>query len=116
MSDSPQGRQILVEEAVAMTTAYREVRPDNYPICETFDRHVFEALLNQADCTAIRIYYGMKVEDKTVHAILVGVDSKNQDIVGAVGIPPGGGEGDVFEDGNRCPDACPPPSPLNLNA
>ncbi|NCI46322.1 hypothetical protein [Sediminibacterium soli] len=109
MSISPTSHRILVDEAVVMTTAYRTVRPENYPVCETFGRHAFDALLNQPDCVAIRIYYGLK-EDKTVHAILVGVNSKDEDIVtGGVG-----GDGDlVFEDATRCPDTCPPASPLN---
>lgn len=113
MSISPTSHRILVDEAIAMTTAYRDIRPENYPICETFGRHAFDALLRQTDCVAIRIYYGAK-EDKTIHAILVGVNSKGEDIVKGLGLPPGDPDEDlVFEDGTRCPSVCPPPSPLN---
>ena len=57
-----------------------------------------------------------------VHAIIVGVDAKDQDILPAVAArstsEPSGEEGNeeetgIVETGQRCPPDCPPPSPLN---
>jgi len=110
--------------AIEMTTLYRNqkekildpVYRDKNVLakCETFDRDVFDALLAQPGCTGLRIYYGMDTGLK-VHAIVVGVNSKNEDI-----LPLGTGgdlsltdEGSIVEEGKRCPDDCPPPSPLN---
>ena len=77
---------------------------------ESFDRKAFDALLSQPDCTAIRIHYGMDDMLK-VHAIIVGVNSKGEDILPSAAS--GKIENDIVEFSNRCPDLCPPPSPLN---
>ena len=60
---------ISLAQATAMTTMYRKnmesiLDPkyqgqDILPICETFDRGAFDALLAEADCTYIRVYLGM---------------------------------------------------------
>jgi hypothetical protein len=54
-----------------------------------------------------------------VHAIIVGVDEKNQDITGgifaknAVTSNTTTDFGSILENGQRCPEECPPYSPLN---
>lgn len=112
MPESPEGHQISLEQAVVMTAAYRQVRPYNYPVCETFRREAVVRMLSNPQCASLRIYYGMK-EDGTIHAILVAADENGADILPV--ILPGSGEeeGFILEDGQRCPDDCPPPSPLN---
>ena len=113
---------ISLDVAIQMTTLYRKQKENILaepfkgenilPISETFDRSAFDSLLKEADCTAIRIYYGMS-DDLQIHAIAVGVNSKNEDI-----LPVGAGEqvSDsppvIVEEGTRCPDYCPPSSPL----
>jgi len=83
------------------------------PISESFDRSELDQLLREPDCAGMRIYYGMD-EKLQVHTILVGYNSKGEDI-----LPPriSDGLGDdkiiILEKGIRCPDECPPPSPLN---
>ncbi len=105
---------------------------DVLAICETFDRADIDAVLAQRDCVAIRIYYGMDTSNK-VHAIIVGVNSNNQDIVpstesatstaASTGIESGGGSegvnqlledegGIILENAYRCPTICPPGSSL----
>lgn len=114
--------------AIDMTRQYREqhetILREDYQgrgllaYSETFDRSAIDALLRQRDCQKLRIYYGM--DDKLqVHAILVGVDASDRDI-----LPPSGSarsgdtdkdpdeEGLLVEVGVRCPDQCPPESPL----
>jgi hypothetical protein len=104
---------------------------DVLAICETFDRADIDAVLAQRDCVAIRIYYGMDTSNK-VHAIIVGVNSNDQDIVpstgsstaaaATTGISPSGGsegvnqlleeDGIILEMARRCPTDCPPSSSL----
>jgi len=115
--------QIDLVNATQMTSLYRANRPDNFPICESFERASIERLLSNPNCVFFRIYYGMK-DDMTVHAILVAADKNGEDIIPNVkgGHGHGGhghGDGDdgddgvILEDSMRCPVTCPPDSPLN---
>lgn len=106
--------QISLSEAVEMTALYRKNRPENFPVCETFDKEAIVRLLSQPTAAGFRIYYGMK-PDLSVHAILVASDSNGNDI-----LPASAGEasvsaadGEILEDSVRCPVTCPPDSPLN---
>ncbi|HVG13033.1 MAG TPA: hypothetical protein VM843_08510 [Flavisolibacter sp.] len=111
---------ISIEQARKMTAALRKsgeliLNPVHkglniIPTSETFDREAFDALLSQPDCTSIRIYYGM--DDKLkVHALAVGVNSKNEDILP---LSERGVEAAIIvENGQRCPTACPPSSSIN---
>ncbi|HTD95194.1 MAG TPA: hypothetical protein VK644_15315 [Chitinophagaceae bacterium] len=114
---------ISLQEAIQMTTVYRNEKENILApayqrkniLCrsESFGRDVFDSLLAQPDCQGIRVYYGMDDALK-VHAIFVGYDSKDADILpssapGDSGPPSTG----IGESGKRCPDDCPPPSDLN---
>lgn len=114
---------ISLEAASKMTAFYRQemnnilaepFKGQNIlAVCETFDRAALDALLNQADCTAVRIYYGMS-EDMKIHAIVVGVNSDNEDILPATSAELVSESDEVIiEEAFRCPDYCPPKSPLN---
>lgn len=98
-----------VNREVILSTTYQGL--EILPLSETFNRDSIEALLKITGCAGIRIYYGMN-ENKQVHAILVGVNSSNEDQLptGAAAI---GEEPEIIERGQRCPPACPPDSPLN---
>lgn len=109
---------ISLRNAAAMTAAYRadkeNILDPQYRglnilcISETFDRTQVLSMLNNTGCDAMRVYYGMD-ENKKVHAILVGVDADDQDM-----LPPQGEIGNfIIEEARRCPDHCPPASPLN---
>lgn len=115
---------VPLSEAIAMTSLYRTQReailkPEFQgravlPLSESFDRSVFDSLLSQAGCVGIRIYYGMDEKD-LVHAIVVGYDAAGKDLLPSQNKTDAvAGEEDVVaENSNRCPDLCPPPSPLN---
>jgi hypothetical protein len=97
-----------------MTTLYRNNRPSNFPICETFEIAAINRLLSTPGSAYLRIYYGMK-QNMDADAILVAVNADNEDILPSsanetviTDDPPV-----IIEDGYRCPEACPPPSPLN---
>ncbi len=114
---------ISLAQAIAMTTTYRKNKEaildpkyqgqDILPICETFDRSAFDALLAEGDCTYIRVYLGMG-DDLKIRIIAVGANSKEEDI-----LPPAelvkmdDGGAVIVDDGNRCPFYCPPASVLN---
>ena len=111
---------ISLQQAIEMTSRYRAEKEKILvpplqekgilPICETFDRSAFDALLAETGCMGIRVYFCMDAALK-VKLVIVGVNSKNEDILPAANALTDGEE--IVEDGQRCPDYCPPPSPLN---
>ncbi len=114
---------IPLDQAVELTKRYRDnkenILADEYkgqnilPLSETFSKDAFNSFFNNPDCVAIRIYYGM-TEDLQTHAVIVGANEKNEDILPAASEqssltdpPP------ILEDSYRCPPTCPPTSSLN---
>jgi hypothetical protein len=79
------------------------------PTCETFDRSALDQLLKKDGCAKIRIYFGLD-EVNQVRVIMVAVDAKDQDIISTTNSEE---DGDILENGYRCPTFCPPTSPLN---
>lgn len=145
MSNGTQTKhRIPLDKAKKMTKFFRDHRGQNnipgqlgtiVPICETFDRAGFDALLAQPGCVGVRIYYGMD-DTLGLHAIIVGVDAENRDILPAGtttttlstttmstatteptttdgGTTSGDETGIILDEGIRCPPTCPPPSELN---
>lgn len=112
---------ISLGKAVDMTTLYRDDREailatqwqnkNILPLSETFNRAAFDTLLAKEGCEGIRIYYGMD-EDSKVHAVIVAVNEDNEDILPALSALTLIAE-DIVEEGQRCPELCPPSSPLN---
>lgn len=111
---------ISLEQAVAMTTLFRSQKENILqpvhqgknilPRCESFDRAAFDKVLSQPGCTGIRIYFGM-TKDLQVRTILVGVNSKNEDMLPMSSTADD--DGIIIEEGGVCPPLCPPPSALN---
>lgn len=113
---------ISLQDASKMTALYRkemnEILAEPFKgqnilsICETFDKKDLLALINKPGCEKIRIYYGMD-EVLSVHAILVAVNNKNEDILPSLEKSTSVKEQDILENGEKCPVVCPPKSPLN---
>ena len=114
---------ISLQEGIDMTILYRaekeNILKNQYqnqnilPLSEQFPRAPFDTLLAKSGCAGLRIYYGMS-EDLKIHAIIVPTDAEGNDILPEqTGASSLGDEEDIFERGNRCPDICPDPSPLN---
>ena len=106
---------ISLQDAVDLTTQHRSYKEtilatvyrnqNVLPVCETFDRNTLDRLLAQTDCQKIRIYLSMDTNYK-VKIVVVGVDSNDEDLLTR--------DSEVIgEEARRCPDDCPPSSPLN---
>lgn len=107
--------RISLSAAIDLTKRYRNNRPATLPICETFEADTIISLLSESGCKYLRIYYGMD-SNNDVHAILVGADEQNTDLLPATDSESdleAAGENQILEDGYRCPRNCPPPSKLN---
>lgn len=118
----PTNHLITLQTGIDMTTLYRQEKEnilatafqnlDILPLSETFERAAIDSILQQQGCAALRVYYGMDA-NFLVHAIVVGVNESNEDIlpstVSSLTDPP-----DIIaEQSIRCPEDCPPSSPLN---
>ena len=107
---------VSLQTARDMATAYRSQKENMLktnlqnqgilPICETFGRAAFDTILSDSAVQKIRIYLCLGTDNK-VRIMAVGVNANNEDML------PSGTEDKIIEDGQRCPDQCPPPSALN---
>lgn len=114
---------ISLDEAKKMTKKFRDDKDkivrDEFrgkhllPDCESFDRIVFDILLQREDCKGVRIYYGMREGSQEVHAIVVGFDAEGKDILPTSGLLMDGTDPEIIENSVPCPPSCPPPSELN---
>jgi len=82
------------------------------PICETFDRSAFDAILGDTNCTKVRIYTAMDTDLK-IRFVIVGVNSSDEDIFLSDTSSSEDGVPSAIEMGLRCPSSCPPSSSLN---
>ncbi len=104
---------ISLDEAIALTTRFRQHRTENQPICETFEKAAVLRLLQHEDAVSLRIYQGEKADGK-ICSVLCAANAEGADI-----LPSGASanestdDGEILEDAIRCPELCPPPSPLN---
>ena len=105
---------ISLAEAIELTSRFRPNRTSNLPLAETFDKNAILAMLAVPNATRFRIYLGEK-EDGKICSVLVAADAEGSDILptaitsaNVTNDPPY-----ILEDAIRCPEACPPPSPLN---
>lgn len=117
---------ITLQKGIDMTTLYRQQKENILaaahknqnilPLSETFDRAAIDAILQEEGCTSFRIYYGMN-EDLLLHAILVGVNANNEDILPSSGNSISSlidtADDVIVEQSVRCPPDCGPSSPLN---
>ena len=105
--------EISLQTAIELTKRYRNNRPSDLPVCETFEKEAILKLLDTAGCASLRIYLGRK-ENKEVVMVLAAADASGADILpSANGVSSSTGDGIILEDGYRCPTLCPPGSPLN---
>jgi hypothetical protein len=115
---------IAPQAAIEMTERYRNNREgvlatnyqslDILPLSDTINKEAFRDLMDDDDCKAFRIYYGMD-ENLKLRPIIVGVNEDNEDNEDL--LPPKDNltTNDYFiiNDTQRCPPLCPPQSYLN---
>lgn len=89
-----------------------EYKGKHFPVCESFDRSAFDALLQREDCKGVRIYYGMN-DDSQIHAIIVAIDADGKDILPIKDIAADSTKPVILDRGLPCPDYCPDSSELN---
>ncbi len=95
--DTPHDHIITRQEARELIARYREGLSDEAIKSSMFDRSIFDEILAQPRCTAIRLHYAME-EDGSPTLVLVGVDEKNADMWNGV----------LGENHWPCPPWCPP--------
>lgn len=119
----PTGPQsISLQTASEMTARYRKNKEailapsargqDILCDSETFNRQAIDRLLALTGCEGLRIYYGMD-ETLKVHAIIVGVNDANEDMLNNTAATAPEDDTSITEEGQRCPPLCAPASPLN---
>ncbi len=132
--DAPRSHIIPMKDAVAYTARFRRTWnqlprqfPElstrlNIPRTESFNRDAIAVLLNQRDAdgnlaAGIRIHFGLDSEGQ-VHLVLTPSDSRGKDIIARLSPAEAAGssstrieslgDGEVIEEGLRCPPVCPP--------
>jgi hypothetical protein len=136
----PNKHSISLDSAKKMTRHFRQKRDlmlsgdykkkGSLPICETFDRSAFDEVLAKPGCVGLRVYFAMD-EDSMVRVVMVGVNEKGEDMINKTTTqtvaltasimasdttdpdPTADYGSGIIEQGTRCPDVCPPESPLN---
>lgn len=108
--------QITLEQAIELTTRYRNNPVADMALSETFEAASVSAMLNQPGCQSMRIYLGRKA-DNSICSVLVAADAEGHDILPPITSQQSSGNGDdegiILEDAFRCPPVCAEPSPLN---
>lgn len=94
-----EGGAITLISAAQMTAKYRTENP-NSTIAHFFGKDILNQLLGQENCVGIRMYYGMKDDQKEL--VLVGVDAEENDLLEL-----------VADLSMPCPKTCSSPNPLN---
>lgn len=105
---------ISLAEAIELTTRFRANRTPDLALAETFDKNAVLAMLSVPNAAQFRIYLGEKA-DGNICSILVAADAEGNDILPLATNLAIADEDPalILEDAFRCPDLCPPPSPLN---
>jgi hypothetical protein len=92
---------ISLQEASEWTKNYRNANPGQ-TLAHYFGQSAITAILNQAGCVGIRIYYALDTEG-TKQLIITGVDSNGNDLYNGL----------LADRSHRCPPVCGTANPLN---
>lgn len=95
-------QNIPLPTASVWTANYRTASPSNTPIAHFYGKDAIQAILDQEDCTGLRIYYALDNNGKK-QLIIVGADDDENDLY----------EGVIVERGYSCPANCGAENPLN---
>ncbi len=100
-TDKNMGEIITLEEAIDFTHSFQTRNPNEL---KSFFVGInkLNLILEQKDCTGLRIYNGHNTETQKNNLVLAGVDEKGEDITNGI----------ILENLNPCPPDCPKSSPL----
>lgn len=100
-TDNNAGEIISLNEAMEYTHAFQKNNPDALKAFFAGTNKI-NRILEQNNCSGIRIYNGYDTESKNTNLVLVGVNAEGEDIT----------EGIILQDLTPCPKYCPKISPL----
>jgi hypothetical protein len=108
---------ISLAAAIELTGNFRANPAPDVATCETFEKNSVIKMLSTPGAVSLRIYSGRK-ENQQVCAVMCAVDENGEDILPVqkrAGEETQDGDEEILilEDSHRCPELCPPPSPLN---
>lgn len=95
---------IPLATAAQWTKNYRDANPASATIAHFFGKDAIQAILDQANCVGIRIYYALD-ENGAKQLIVVGANAAGDDLY----------QGLLAERSASCPSNCSSPNPLNSN-
>jgi len=95
------GEQITLAQAQEMVNEFRKRYPDTTKGYFAGANH-FDKILKQEDCIGLRIYNGYDKETDSTNLVIVGVNSKNEDMT----------KGYILDRTTPCPATCPKNSDL----
>lgn len=107
--DGTDGGPIELATAKAWAKNFRDTAKNPEEVrAHYFGRDLFLKILAQAECSGMRIYYGLK-DDGTKELMLVGVDGKGDNMLpGAGGNARAGDDDNIIGDVSYpCPSVCP---------
>lgn len=90
-----ENHSISLADAIRFTKNYRDTMPAGSLLAEYFGKDAIQSILSQSGCVGLRIYNG-KNDAGSVVFVLVGVDSRGQDLT----------SGPLGEWGFPCPPFC----------
>jgi hypothetical protein len=106
---------ITLEQAVELTGNFRANPAADVATCETFEMASVMRLLAVSGAHSLRIYSGRK-ENGQICAVMCAADEQGNDLLPEANKPTSEDDEDcyiILEDSSRCPELCPPASPLN---
>jgi len=101
MSNFNAGAIISLDEAQLLVKAFQEKFPNEIK-SSLIDADLVLQLLKQEDCVGLRIYNGYNSDAKRLSPVLVGVNSKKEDMTWGV----------ILDRSSPCPTDCPITSAL----
>jgi len=101
----PRDHRLPLAAAARYTAAYRRGRPHDPAHAFAFNREAYDAILRQDGCAGVRTYLARR-DDNALTLVLVGVDAQGNDMT----------SGELMQEPDICPPACPADSALSRDA
>jgi hypothetical protein len=99
-----EGAIITLAEGSEMTANYRETINMGETIGHAVGKNLVNAILNQAGCMGIRLYYAINNKGEK-QLVLVGINANGDDL----------SQGVIVDKAQNCPPICGKTNPLNSN-